>query len=812
MREQWEAVPAVLSEAEISRVLSGVVLPSWAGGAVPQEEPVVLLVAGPPGSGKTTLGDLLMPVLSRRGGAVRVGADLYKSAHRHYKTLLAKDVRTAGVGVRADTRRWQAAVEEHVRAHRLDAVVETALADPDEARAQALAYRAAGHRIEVIAVACALAWSQLGVLERYLGNAEGAGRWVSWANHDECARQLARTLGVLEEERLVDRVMVVRRGLEPLYSNELIDGTWVRLPGAARAVEAERARWWGAVETACFRRSLAGAERALVRAETRLPADRVLAVVRDAERCAALAEPVRRTAQPIPGPPGVDYHRLSADEHEWTYLNLIVPDLGEIVAQERPVVVYVMGAPGAGKTQATVMVRRALRERRAVWISGGMFKAAHPDYFRLLREHPRTASARIRADYKAWQARAEAYVRERRADAVIEVAPGSADAFLADAAAWRRAGYRVELLVLDVRAADSRQGTALRYAEVSRGGTRPGRFTTASGHDRCLAAVLECVQAVEEQRLVDHLSVVRRDGTAVFRNTLGPHGRWAGPAGAALAARAGQVRPYTEQEARQFLADQRELRIALPQYRRDVDAITRLAWPLLPPALQPGRLAFTPPAALPAQRGEQVRAQRCVVGLLEEQVMQALLPARPGRRSLGQRPAFAARGQSPRLEVVHEALQVAAADPTQGTARAPACSTPGTPSTSTAGNSAGSLAVTNDQVPPEASISGESITRGSVPRPRTHHPHEGREAAARLTRRVPSPGRASCGARGPPTTDRPGRTSARPPAPASSGPAAPAGPAPPSPGMSVTDTTASGARAARVRQSGDTGPCACRVC
>ncbi|MCC9309572.1 zeta toxin family protein [Kitasatospora sp. RB6PN24] len=591
-----------LSAAEHQDVLNRMILPAWTSGAVPQEKPVVLLVAGPPGSGKTVLGDLLLPVLSLRGGAVRIDADLYKAEHRRYEALLATNVRTAGSGVRLDTRRWQTAVEEYVRTHCLDAVVETAFGDPDEAREQARAYRGAGHRIEVVAVACPLAWSQLGLLERYLGDGAGAGRYVSWADHDECARQLARTLDVLETEHLVDRVTVVRRGLEFLYANELVGGVWVRPPGAARTVEAERARWWDAVETTVFRRSLARAQRALVRAQTRLPADWLLAVERDAERAAALAEPVRRTVQPIAAPPGVDYHRLSADEHEWIFQNLVVPDLGEIVAQERPVVVYVMGAPGAGKRWAAVMVRQALRERRPVWLSGGRFKAAHPDYRRLLREHPRTASARIRADYKAWQARAEAHVRDRRGDAVIEIAPGSEAAFLDDVAAWRRAEHRVELLVLDVRAPDSRQGTALRYAEVSRSGTRPGRFTTAAGHDRCLTAVLECVQAVEEQRLVDHLTVIRRDGTAVFHNTLGADGHWTGPTGAALLARAGQVRPYTDQEARRFLAGQRELRAALPQYRREVDAITRLAWPLLPPEVQPGRLAFTAPTALPTPR------------------------------------------------------------------------------------------------------------------------------------------------------------------------------------------------------------------
>ncbi|MFJ9447179.1 zeta toxin family protein [Kitasatospora sp. NPDC101235] len=601
---EGDVVPVPLPEAEHREALEGLILPAWTARAVPQDQPVVVVVGGPPGSGKTEIADLVHASLSRRGGAVRVGSDLYKHVHPDYADLLADDVRTAGVKVRPDVRGWQAGVEAHVRDRRLDAVVESALADPQQARADAQAYRDRGHRVEVVVLATALAWSQLGVLDRYLGNGDGAGRYVSWDNHDTCAHQLSHTLDVLETERLVDRITVVRRGMQFLYSNELVDGAWVRPPGAARTVEAERARWWSAVETGSFRRSLARAGRELVRAETRLPADRVLAVARDAERAAALAEPVRRIAQPIAEPPGVDYHRLSADEHEWTFQNLVVPGLGPIVAQEHPVVVYVMGAPGAGKTRASAMVRRALRERRPVWISGGMFKTAHPDYFRLLREHPRTASARIRADYKAWQARAEALVRERRADAVIEIAPGSATAFLADAADWRRAGYRIELLVLDVRAPDSRQGTALRYAEVSRGGTRPGRFTTASGHDRCLTALLECVQAIEEQHLVNHISVVRRDGTAVFRNTLGRGGRWTGPASAALTTRAGQMRPYTEQEARQFLTRQRDLRAALPQYRREVDAITRLAWPLLPPALQPGRLAFAPPTALPTRSYE----------------------------------------------------------------------------------------------------------------------------------------------------------------------------------------------------------------
>ncbi|MFI0156012.1 hypothetical protein [Streptomyces lydicus] len=45
---------------------------------------------------------------------------------------------------------------------------------------------------------------------------------------------------------------------------------------------------------------------------------------RAAER-AACAEPVRRTAQPRRDVPGVNYHRVSADEHHWIFDELITP-------------------------------------------------------------------------------------------------------------------------------------------------------------------------------------------------------------------------------------------------------------------------------------------------------------------------------------------------------------------------------------------------------------------------------------------------------------------------------------------------------
>ncbi|MEU7160363.1 zeta toxin family protein [Streptomyces chrestomyceticus] len=579
-----------------AKVLSGAVR-----GAVAQQHPVVVFVVGQAGSGKALVLDLVHAAVSRRGGAVRVDRDAYKSVHPRYAGYLAEDVRTAGVRVRPQTYGWQAEVEAHARAHRYDVVAEEALADPARWRAAAAAYRQAGYRIEVVALAVPEAVSQLGVLDRYLRLAEECrARYVSWDNHDACAAALPTTLAAIEAEHLADRVVVVRRGAQVLYANELTDGQWARWPGAREALLAERARQWSAAETGAFRRQLADADRRAH--DPRLPEDWALAVWRDTERAAALAEPVRRVAQPRPDAPGVDYHRLSAEEHRFIFDELIVPDLlARSTPQEQPIVVYIMGQPGAGKTAMTPMIRRTLRGR-PVRISGDDFKTAHPDYLQLLREEPRTAGARIRADYRAWQTLAEAYVRQRRSDAVVEIAPAGAAAFVNAAALYRQAGYRVEVVVLAVRAADSLQGTADRYAQVSRYGG-PARFTTTDGHDTHFAALAEAVAAAETTQVADAVTVLRRDATVVYRRERARPGNGTHPSGAAAALLLEQARPYTTAEATRFWATHRRLRSAMPHYRDALGHIARLARPLMPPHLQPHRLPGSGAvAALPLPR------------------------------------------------------------------------------------------------------------------------------------------------------------------------------------------------------------------
>jgi adenylate kinase family enzyme len=552
----------------------------------------VVFVGGQPGAGKTNVADLVQAALRRRGGSVRIGRDLYKAAHCHYAAALAADVRTAGAKVRADTSSWQAAVEEYVRDHALDAVVESALADADEFRASSEAYRRSRHRIEVVALATPEAWSQLGILDRFLAEASGGagGRFVTWAHHDFCAKNMLATLAVIEAEQLADRITVVTRDGTVLYDNELVGSAWRRRPAADKAVTRGRSRAWTARETAVFQQEIARAE---VRVHRDVPGeDERLAVAREAQRAAALAEPVRRIAQPRRRAPGVDYHRLSTTEHRWVFDELIVPSyLNGIVARDEPRAIYVLGQPGAGKLLAARMVRRAMRPGTTRLV-GDDFKAQHPDYFQLLRDDPRSAGAAIRADYRAWFAWAEQYVRDRRGDVLIEAAPGSVEEFCTSALPFGAAGYPVEVVVLAVREADSRLATALRYARaLQRGGT--GRFTSRSGHDTCFRALADVVAVAEQHPQIAAITVIRRDGQALLRHESGGAGR------ASWALAAERLRPYTEQEAEAFLRLYQGLRRALPRHRQELDEIAALARPLMPARVQPARLGRPYPPVWP---------------------------------------------------------------------------------------------------------------------------------------------------------------------------------------------------------------------
>ncbi|MZE54936.1 hypothetical protein GTY86_27415 [Streptomyces sp. SID5770] len=133
---------------------------------------------------------------------------------------------------------------------------------------------------------------------------------------------------------------------------------------------------------------------------------------------------------------------------------------------------------------------------------------------------------------------------------------------------------------------------------------RHPRFTRAAAHERTFSVLADVVRAAEQEPgLVDSVAVIRRDLSAVYRNTRIAGGAWAKPPKGGEVVEAEQHRPYTPVEAARFWATLRQVNRELPQYRRKLVEIAVLARPLMSAGLRPRALAFTVPTeALPVPR------------------------------------------------------------------------------------------------------------------------------------------------------------------------------------------------------------------
>ncbi|MFE6483092.1 zeta toxin family protein [Streptomyces sp. NPDC057757] len=248
--------------------------------------------------------------------------------------------------------------------------------------------------------------------------------------------------------------------------------------------------------------------------------------------------------------------------------------------QERPVALYIMGQPGAGKTTITERIVQAQAVNEAVRICADDLKQFHPFHDALMWHNSRTAGLRLRKDLKVWKRQIMRFAVHHRAHVVIEISPDRPEEFLRSAVALSRQGYQIKLITLAVRAADSFQSVACRYA-TTRTPDMPARFTTRNGHHTCFRATEGALRQAENAGSVDRIMLVDRQGKPLWSS------RRQNRLSASQLLVEQRNRPYEAAEAVDFLRTQEWLWDQLPAHRDEVKEIDRLAAPLLPHILKP---------------------------------------------------------------------------------------------------------------------------------------------------------------------------------------------------------------------------------
>jgi UDP-N-acetylglucosamine kinase len=245
----------LLSEAAARRIFEERVVPRELAVGTPQAAPHAVFVGGQPGAGKTLTARAVVDRLRKRGTSIVVNSDFYKPFHPEYRRLLAEDDKTAAAYISLDGRRWKAMAEQYLRDRRVDVVSETTMRDPGDFLEPARVFDEAGYQSEAVIIAVPQAMSRLGIVARYHEQvqATGHGRLTLRANHDGSYAGLLHAAREIDEHFLVDRVAVIRRGNELLYSNEPRGpGQWKQPPGTVAAIDAERSQTWSIAQAQRF--------------------------------------------------------------------------------------------------------------------------------------------------------------------------------------------------------------------------------------------------------------------------------------------------------------------------------------------------------------------------------------------------------------------------------------------------------------------------------------------------------------------------------------------------------------------------------
>jgi UDP-N-acetylglucosamine kinase len=291
---------------------------------------------------------------------------------------------------------------------------------------------------------------------------------------------------------------------------------------------------------------------------------------RAAWRIYARRHPVADPAAPKYLLPPLEGRRIFREE--------IVPDLlTGPEPQDEPVIVFVVGQQGAGKSRIAEMVGRALDRRGGfVELDSDLYKPYHPAYHALMQGDDKLMAAYLGPDSWAWLAQAHDHVRSARLNAVKHETAQDSRGAAVHLRAYRDAGFRIEAMFLAVPAAMSNQGVLSRYAEqvADRG---HGRLTVQANADRAYAGVLDLADVIDREHLAEYAGVFRR-GEAVPRYQISDHLRASVPLREAIDRE--RERPWTPEETSDFLRTHRKLRAQLSvQWTTRLDEILERAMP-----------------------------------------------------------------------------------------------------------------------------------------------------------------------------------------------------------------------------------------
>ncbi|KAK7736927.1 hypothetical protein SLS63_003277 [Diaporthe eres] len=233
-----------------------------------------------------------------------------------------------------------------------------------------------------------------------------------------------------------------------------------------------------------------------------------------------------------------------------------------------PIVVFVVGQTGAGKTRLAADLLGPIQGRQPAHIIADVYKTYHPEYTAIFKIAPHLASPATSTDARKWLDLASKWAIQRKIDVLLESACRHPEDFTSLISAFHTAGYRVLVALMAVPECLSLLGTMVRYYKrlpEAQSANIPLRVTPRKVHYETYASVphlsryddgiLAAADFIDNSTAATNVVVVRRNNLVAYQNYRGPGGLWVRPASALASLDLERTRPLPVAEHGSFLAD-----------------------------------------------------------------------------------------------------------------------------------------------------------------------------------------------------------------------------------------------------------------
>lgn len=209
-----------------------------------QDRPRAIVLGGQPGAGKSELAGEAIREMRTQGGAIVIDADRMREELPRYKQLMRDDPQNAADLTQREAGAWASQLRLTAIGGKRNLVIDGTMRDPENIRGMTERLRGQGYEVDARVMAVSSETSIMRARLRYEEQSaeRGFGRFVNAEQHDQAYTAIPRSVEMLEREKLVDRISIYSAGQERVYQNRLEHGEWEHEPGAAGALDSERAR------------------------------------------------------------------------------------------------------------------------------------------------------------------------------------------------------------------------------------------------------------------------------------------------------------------------------------------------------------------------------------------------------------------------------------------------------------------------------------------------------------------------------------------------------------------------------------------